>query len=127
MLSASFTSPIAVSTPGQVTETTNAQKRAKVHETWDKNARKVYWWAESYNEELLDEKDDPLGLEGFWPTPKPLFSTLTNDSLIPIPDYTEYEDQARELDDLTTRIDALVKIFGPAIVGIDHAEVGKAV
>lgn len=102
-------SPVDVSQAGQVTETANAQKRAKVWEIWDKQNRCVYWLAESYKDGLLDKKEDPLQLEGFWPTPKPLFATLTNDSLVPIPDYTEYEDQARELDDLTTRIDALVK------------------
>jgi hypothetical protein len=102
-------SPIQSSAPGQISDGSDKQKRGKVHETWNKQDRRVYWWAESYKDELLDEKDDPLGLEGFWPTPKPLFATLTNDSLIPVPDYIEYEDQARELDDLTTRIDALVK------------------
>jgi len=102
-------SPVAVSAPGQIADGSDKQKRAKVWEIWNKQRRYVCWMAESYKEKLLDEKPDPLGLEGFWPTPKPLFATLTNDSLIPVPDYIEYEDQAKELDDLTTRIDALVK------------------
>lgn len=102
-------SPVAISAPGQVTDGSDRQKRAKVWEIWNKQKRYVCWMAESYKDKLLDEKPDPLGLEGFWPTPKPLFATLTNDSLIPVPDYIEYEDQASELDDLTTRIDALVK------------------
>jgi hypothetical protein len=56
----------------------------------------------------LDERDDPLGLENFWPCPKPLYSTLTTDSLEPIPDFVIYQDQARELDALCDRIDGLI-------------------
>ena len=97
------------SATGQSTEGNSKQRRAKIWEIWDKQHRKVFWMAESYKDKLLDEKDDPLGLESFWPVPKPLFATLTNDSLIPIPDYIEYEDQANELDDLTTRITNLVR------------------
>jgi len=108
---------------GQSTEGNTKQRRAKVWEIWDKQARKVYWMAESYKDKLLDEKDDPLGLEGFWPVPRPLFATLTNDSLIPIPDYVEYEDQANELDDLTTRITNLVKTIKTC--GVYDASVGE--
>jgi regulator of protease activity HflC (stomatin/prohibitin superfamily) len=104
-------SPVETSSSarGQISEGDTKQRRAKVWEIWNKQVRRVYWMAESYKERLLDEKDDPLGLESFWPVPKPLFATLTNDSLIPVPDYVEYEDQAQELDDLTTRITNLVK------------------
>lgn len=108
---------------GQSTEGNTKQRRAKVWEIWNKQARKVYWMAESYKDKLLDEKDDPLGLEGFWPVPRPLFATLTNDSLIPIPDYVEYEDQANELDDLTTRITNLVKTIKTC--GVYDASVGE--
>lgn len=84
-------------------------KRATVHETWDKRDRRVYWWAKEYKDGLLDERDDPLQLESFWPVPKPLYATLTNDTLVPIPDFIEYQDQAAELDDLTARISNLTK------------------
>ncbi len=104
-------SPVETSSSalGVATEGNPKSKRAKVWECWDKQNRRVYWLAESYKEKLLDQKDDPLGLESFWPVPKPLYATLTSDSLIPVPDYIEYEDQANELDDLTTRITNLVK------------------
>jgi hypothetical protein len=57
----------------------------------------------------VDERDDPLGLEGFFPCPKPLYATTTSDSLIPVPDFLLYQDQANELDILSDRIDGLVK------------------
>lgn len=84
------------------------QYRALVHEIWDKETKKVYWLSKSLGE-MLDVRDDPLGLEEFFPCPKPLYSTLTNESLEPTPDFTLYQDQARELDMLSDRIDGLVK------------------
>jgi len=83
-------------------------KKAKVWEIWDKTTSKVIWVAEGF-QQVLDERDDPLGLEGFFPCPKPLYSTLTTDSLVPVPDYVQYQDQARELDLITNRISLLVK------------------
>lgn len=83
--------------------------RAVVFEIWDKPSRKVYWIAPSYGEAPLDVKDDPAKLEGFFPCPRPLAASHTNDSTIPIPDYAQYQDQAEELDDLTRRIAALTK------------------
>ena len=56
-----------------------------------------------------DPGDDPLGLQGFFPCPKPLYATLTSESLIPLPDFTLYQDQAMELDLLANTIDILVK------------------
>jgi len=82
--------------------------RAKICELWDKETGKVYWFTKNYNE-LIDERDDPLELEGFFPCSKPLYSTTTSDTLIPVPDFVLYQDQANELDILSDRIDGLVK------------------
>ena len=118
-------SPIDNETAAAGTQPENAdkKKRAKVWEIWNKIDRKVCWLAESWKDELLDERDDPLGLESFWPVPKPLFATLTNDSLIPIPDYIEYQDQATELDDLTGRISNLTKAI--KVAGVYDASQGE--
>jgi hypothetical protein len=80
---------------------------ALIYEIWDKETGKVLWISKSLGK-ILDERDDPLGLENFWPCPKPLYSTLTTDSLEPIPDFVIYQDQARELDTLCDRIDGLI-------------------
>ena len=82
--------------------------RAKICELWDKETGKVYWFTKNYSE-LIDERDDPLELEGFFPCSKPLYSTTTSDTLIPVPDFVLYQDQANELDILCDRIDGLVK------------------
>lgn len=83
--------------------TSDLGKKAKVYEIWDKDTKKVFWVHKDMPD-IIDQKDDPLGLEDFWPFPKPIFATLTNDSLIPSPDYLQYQHQAKELDVLTARI-----------------------
>lgn len=82
--------------------------RAKICEIWDKDSGKVYWISKSCPQ-VLDERDDPLGLENFFPCAKPLYATMTSDTLVPVPDFVLYQDQATELDILTDRIDGLVK------------------
>ena len=94
-------------------------KKAKIAEIWNKRTKKVCWIAKGYPQ-ALDERDDPLELEEFFPCPKPLLATTTNGSLIPVPDYCEYEDQAQELDNLTQRIYLLVKAC--KAVGVFNAE-----
>lgn len=82
--------------------------KACVYEIWDKRKKKALWVHPSV-ENVLDELDDPLKLHDFFPCPKPLFATLTNDNLIPSPDFLQYQHQALELDNLTARIGSLTK------------------
>lgn len=78
--------------------------RARVFEIWDKPSRKVFWVCPDFGEQCLDEKDDFLKLNDFFPCPRPLYATLSNGSLMPAADFKQYQDQANELDELTTRI-----------------------
>jgi len=84
-------------------------KRAAIYEIWDKCTKRVFWISKSWSAQPLDEREDPLGLDGFFPCPKPLLGTTANDSLIPVPDYVYWQDQAEEIDDLTSRIGKLEK------------------
>lgn len=91
------------------------QKKAAVYEIWDKAEKKVVWVSKSWSSRPLDERDDPLGLPGFFPCPRPLLGTTANDSTIPVPDYVYYQDQAEEIDKLTARIAELqeaIKVRG---------------
>lgn len=90
--------------------------QATVFEIWWKPERKIYFVAKEYDECLVPEGmeadedggiTDPLRLEGFFPCPKPIVATTTNDTLIPVPDYAEAQDQYMQIDDLTKRIDVL--------------------
>jgi hypothetical protein len=82
--------------------------RAKICEMWDKESGKVYWISKSCPD-ILDERDDPLELENFFPCAKPLYATMTSDTLVPIPDFVLYQDQANALDILSDRIDGMIK------------------
>lgn len=92
----------------QYTQSSKDFTRAKICEIWDKESGKVYWISKSCPQ-ILDERDDPLELENFFPCAKPLYATMTSDTLVPVPDFVLYQDQATELDILTDRIDGLVK------------------
>lgn len=83
------------------------QSRAKVWTIWNKRDERVYVVSEGYESGPLSVVDDPLKLEGFFPTPKPVYDVWTTDSLTPIPNYCMYQDQAKELDMLTQRITVL--------------------
>ena len=83
-------------------------REACIYEIWDKTSGEVIWLSKSMGQ-ILDTRPDPLQLENFWPCPKPLFSTLTTDSLVPIPDFVLYQDQARQLDTLADRIDGFIQ------------------
>jgi hypothetical protein len=84
-------------------------KKAEVFEFWDKIKGRVIWLAPGTPDLILDDIEDPLKLPEFFPSPDPLLSTTTTDKRIPVPDYAEYQDQANELDTLTSRIDTLTR------------------
>ena len=77
-------------------------RRAVVWEIWDKAKRRRVVIADGFDR-AVEETGDPLGLAGFFPIPEPLYAVKTSDSRIPIPEFTLYQDQALELDELTTR------------------------
>lgn len=94
-------------------------KKAVVWEIWCKPSKTVYWIAEHYDE-ILDEKEDPLELENFFPCPKPIYATVTTDSLVPVPDFKMYQDQADEIDDITGRIQHLTRAL--KVMGVYAAD-----
>ena len=89
-------------------------RRGEVWEIWDKEAKRVLWICRHYNKQPLDVKPDFLGLRDFFPCPRPLYASMTTDSLTPIPDYTQYQDQARELDTVTGRIELITQAIRAA-------------
>lgn len=88
-------------------EAESETKQAIVYEVWDKPTKRVLWISLNYPESPLAVKDDPLKLQGFFPCARPLVATTGPDSIIPVPDYVYYEDQADQLDLLTSRISLL--------------------
>jgi hypothetical protein len=80
--------------------------RADVWEVWDKENKRVNWYVEGFPQ-LLDDVDDPLGLDGFWPFARPMCANSTTDSMVPTPDFALAQDLYDEVDDLSTRIKLL--------------------
>ena len=104
---------IPLDTKPETTKTFNEKmgegaSEACIYEIWDKTTGEVIWLSKSMGK-ILDTKPDPLQLENFWPCPKPMYSTITTDSLIPVPDFALYQDQARQLDTLADRIDGFIQ------------------
>lgn len=83
-------------------------QQAIIYEIWDKESKQVIWWSKGYDK-ILDQKDDYLELEDFFPCPQPLMSLASNGEYIPLPDYTFAKDQYRELNEINTRISLLVR------------------
>lgn len=91
------------------TEHGDVFQKALVIEVWDKVSRKVIWFSPDFEDKALEVRDDPLKLAKFFPCPRPLYGTITTDSLKPVPDYVQYQDQANELDELTERLSVLTE------------------
>jgi hypothetical protein len=82
--------------------------KAGVFEIWDRTTKKVYWHVLGMHT-VLDEKDDPLKLETFFPCPPPLISNPTTSNVMPLADYALAQDQYDQIDELTTRITHLTR------------------
>jgi hypothetical protein len=81
-------------------------RKAAIWEIWDKAKTRVLWISPGYPD-VLESGDPYLDLDGFYPCPRPAYGTLTPDSLVPVPDFVFYQDQAAEIDQLTARIGGL--------------------
>lgn len=78
--------------------------RAYVWEIWDKKKKKVYFLCEDMKSQFLKSEDDPLNLVNFFPIPENLQFIRTTNSMIPVPEYGQYQTLAHELDKATARI-----------------------
>jgi len=89
--------------------------KAQVFEIWCKENKKVYWYADGADV-ILDVKDDPLQLDGFFPCPKPVAANVTSSNFMPRADYIFAQDQFNELDEINTRITWLTR--AAKVVGV---------
>lgn len=84
-------------------------QKAAVWEIWSKTHGKVYFVSKSCPELLRPAAPPGLKLQSFFPCPRPLTATTSTDSIIPIPDYALYQNQAAEIDRMSQRINLLTK------------------
>ena len=97
-------------------------KLALVYEIWDKTKREVLFYAPSYAEQILRKLPDPLGLSGFFPCPAPLTFFMKVSSLVPVPLYEFYKEQAEELNRITQRINKILSAL--KVRGFYDAQLG---
>jgi len=82
-------------------------KTAEIWEIWDKDSKRIIWVCKSYPQPCK-EQDAPLSLSGFFPMPRPLYAIQNDQSLVPACLYTQYEQQAKELNRISIRINKLI-------------------
>lgn len=87
----------------------DATMQAAIYEIWDKAKGDAIWFNKAQG--IIETKPDPLGLENFFPCPRPLYATTTTSSLIPVADFKIYQDQARQLNKLAAKIDGLIDML----------------
>jgi hypothetical protein len=80
----------------------------RVSEVWDKERRKVIFVTDDHTD-VLEEREDKLGLEDFFPCPRPMMLNVKGDDLVPKPDYTFCASLFEYVNSLTTRIMALTR------------------
>ncbi len=94
----------------QVGET---QKIAEFWEFWDKLGERVFFTQDAVEALLYPvdnpEGDAPLDFDGFFPCPRPLMIIENTGSMLPIPPFRLYEDAATQLEEITGRINKVVK------------------
>ncbi|WP_305968549.1 MULTISPECIES: hypothetical protein [unclassified Mameliella] len=81
---------------------------AMVWEIWSAETQEVIWWSANYNNGVLDKRPDILGLERFYPFPRPLTATVKGQSLTPRPDIKYYEQRADEIDLATKKMKVIL-------------------
>jgi len=99
----------------------NAPLGCEILEIWDKTTKEVLFFNKDATR-ILKVVPDPLKLSCFYPCPKPLFAVWSTDDVVPIPYYCQYQDQAAELDQVTTQIYTLLK--AARVVGVYNEAMG---
>lgn len=94
----------------------DSNQKATIWCIWDKNKRQVVYVSPGWTEGPLAVMEPPIKLDNFFPCPRPLNATTASDSIIPIPDFAMYQDQADEIDELTQRIYLLTRAL--KVVGV---------
>ena len=78
-------------------------KSLSVYEIWDKTEGEILYVSKEYPADFLKVVKQKTQNGSFcWP--KPLFATLTNEGLIPVPDYEQLKPLLDELSGVTTRM-----------------------
>lgn len=104
------------------------RKTALIYQIWDKDGgkdggKKIRYISPQYKDGYLKVEEDPLELTGFFNCPKPLMFVEKSNDLMPTALYKLYENQAKELNKLTVRINRIVDAIKAR--GVYDTELGE--
>ncbi len=102
----------------------NNVQKAEIWEFWHKGDKRVYWYSKGV-ELILDTVQDPLGLDGFYPSPAPMMANLTTSLFVPRADYVISQDLYNEIDELQSRIATITRAV--KVVGVYDESAGGSV
>lgn len=85
------------------------RETALFYQIWDKKSKQVIYVCPQEKKKVISTEDDPLGLTGFFPIPKPLQFFKKASDLCPIALYTLYKNQAEELNQIQMRLSRVIK------------------
>lgn len=80
----------------------------EVWEIWEKDTRNVFFISDGFKQGPMKVVEDPLRLEGFFPVGSPVFAIEDSTTLVPGVPYRKYEEQAKELNRTTYRINKII-------------------
>ena len=86
--------------------TIDAFKTASVWEIWDKDEKQVLFVSQNCTEPLK-VLEDPLELTSFFPVARPVYAIVDGGTMLPTTLYSQYQEQAEELDKVSTRINKI--------------------
>lgn len=115
--------------PPEADETQDASIRnmeyhkATVWTIWSRPDNKVFFISPGLTDEPLGVIDPPTRFDGFFPCPRPALATTASDSIVPTPDFALYQDQADEIDLMTSRIGFLTRAL--QVKGVYNAALGE--
>lgn len=88
----------------------DSEKFVEIWEIWNKPTLERIYVAKGYKDALQTD-EDPYRLQHFFPCAEPMYSVTTTDRMIPEPEFLQYQDQAAELDVISTRIMRLTEML----------------
>lgn len=95
------------------------------YEVWDKSKKEVFFLVDGVPDRRFKVTADPYKLDGFYPVPEPLTFVTKISSLTPRALYELYENQSKELNEVTLRIKAIIRAikatggYNPMIEALD--------
>lgn len=104
-------------------DTEEDQKVCKVWEIWVRAEKKIIFVSPNFTSGYLKEEDDELKLSGFFPMPQPLRFLRKSNDLAPVALYALYENQAKELNRLSVRINRIAEAM--KVRGVYDSSIGE--